>query len=111
MRRVLLAALAFLLAVSLVIAQGVALPGDGTPVRLKGVTLSGQISSNGKVLRADDDNDWTISNADAVKGFEGRYITVKCRMEPEKRAIRVLFIVEQPSTTRSANLGDSAFRR
>lgn len=111
MRRIPLAALAFLLAVSLVIAQAVALPGDGTPVRLKGVTLSGQISGNGKVLRADDDNDWTISNADAVKGFEGRYITVNCRMEPEKRVIRVLFIVEHPSSSRSANLGDSAFRR
>lgn len=60
---------------------------------------------------ADDDNAWTVSNADTVKGLEGRYVSVRCRMNPKAGTIRVLSIVDQPSRTPSAHLGDAAFRR
>lgn len=102
---------ALVLTASILTAQSAALPGDNTRIHNKGVTLSGQLSSDGKLFRADDDNDWTISNVDAIKGLEGRYITVTCRMNPEKRTIRILFVAEQPATRHAVNLGDPAFRR
>lgn len=96
---------------SLLVTHAAAFPGDNTRVILKGVSLSGQISANGKIFKADDDNAWTITNMDSIKGFEGHYVTVNCRMDPDKRSIRVLFVVEQPSNRHAANLNDSAFRR
>lgn len=84
---------------------------DTTRIQTKGVVLSGQVSQDGKKLLADDDNEWTISNADSLKGMEGRYISVKCRMNPSQLSIRVLFILDQPATTHAAHTGDAAFRR
>jgi len=111
MKRIAFAALVFFALAMLSTAQATPPAGDSAPVHVKGVTLSGQLSSNGKVLRADDDNDWTITNLEAVKDLQGQYITVNCRMDPGKRAIRVLFVVHEPPTKHGANLGDSAFRR
>lgn len=76
----------------------------------KGVNLAGKVSQDGKTLLTEDDNVWSVSNADALKGFAGRDVTVKCRMDPGKRSIRVLYVFE-PSKSHSANLSDSAFRR
>ncbi len=93
-------------------AQGV-VPGDNTrppSAHGKGVNLSGQVSKDGKMLVADDDNTWAVNNSDVLKGFEGRYVTVRCRMDPSKRAIRVLYVVE-PEIKRATNFRDSAFRR
>jgi hypothetical protein len=89
------------------------IPGDsrGQPAAsVKGVDLAGKVSTDGKALIAEDDNIWSVSNADALKGFEGRHVTVKCRMDVAKHAIRVLYVV-QPLVRHSANLNDSAFRR
>ncbi len=85
--------------------------GDNTRVQVKGVVLSGQLSSDGKKLLADDDNEWTLSNADSVKGLEGRYVSVRCRMNPKEGTIRVLSTVDQQATTHTAHFGDAAFRR
>jgi len=79
--------------------------------QVKGLNLSGKVSADGKMLRTDDDNDWSISNPDVLKGLEGHYITVKCRIDQNKRALRVLFLVEQGQTKHAVNLGDPAFRR
>ena len=87
--------------------------GDGThPSALlaKCIELSGKVSDDEKVFTADDDNTWRISNTELVKGLAGRYVTVKCRMDVNKRAIRVL-AVQDPENTHSARLGDAAFRR
>lgn len=110
MRRVSLCAL--LLMASLFVAQLAALPSDNTPRpgQAKGVTLSGQVSNDGKMLLTDDDNNWTVSNAEMLKGLHGRYVTVKCRIDPKNSAIRVFYVIE-PSETKHANWGDSAFRR
>ena len=75
-----------------------------------GVDLAGKISNDGKTLVAKDDNIWNINNTDMLKGFAGREVTVKCRMDLEHRAIRVLFVI-LPEVKHTANLGDSAFRR
>jgi hypothetical protein len=82
---------------------------DGTRVRIRGVVLPGQLSEDGKKFVADDDSEWIVSNADAVKGLEGRYISVKCRMNPKNGTIQVLSV--DPSTTHTVHLGDAAFRR
>ena len=110
MRRVPLCA--FLLLASLFAAEAAPPPGDNIRPsgQVKGVNLSGQVSNDGKMLSTDDDNNWTVSNAETLKGFQGRYVTVKCRMDPKNRAIRVLYVVE-PSETKHPNLGDPAFRR
>lgn len=84
--------------------------GDNTRVQIKGVVLTGEVSRDGKKLLADDDNEWTVSNADSLKGLSGRYIAVRCRMDPATRSIRVLSIVDQPAANH-AQLGDAAFRR
>lgn len=83
---------------------------DNTRVQSKGVILSGQLSSDGNKLLAEDDNEWTVGNTSALKGLEGRYVTVKCRMNPQARSIHVLSIVE-PVTNQGARLGDAALRR
>jgi hypothetical protein len=84
---------------------------DHTPAAsTKGVNLAGKVSQDGKTLLTEDDNVWSVSNADTLKGFAGRDVTVKCRMDPDKRSIRVLYVFE-PNKSNSANLRDSAFRR
>lgn len=82
-----------------------------TSVHTKGVTLSGKVSADGKQLVADDENAWTVKNSDTLKGLERRYVTVKCRMDLDKRAIRVLSVEEPSETKHTAHLGDAAFRR
>ena len=114
MRRFSIAILALILAVSFTtIAQGTA-AGDYSrrvpKVQIKGVNLSGQVSKDGKMFLADDDNTWSVNNLDALKGFEGRYVTVKCRMDPSKSAIHVLDVLER-HLTNYTNFKDSAFRR
>lgn len=79
-------------------------------VYAKGVNLAGKVSNDGKTLVTDDDNIWIVTNADILKGFEGRDATLKCRMDPDHHAIRVLTVVE-PELKHPANLSDSAFRR
>jgi hypothetical protein len=74
------------------------------------VNLTGKVSLDGKVLVAEDDNEWIVSNAEALKGFENRSVTVKCRMNPDTRTIRVLSVVE-PGKSSNAHLSDAAFRR
>jgi hypothetical protein len=113
MRRFSLATLAFILVTSLTTGAQAAVPGDSgrqPSVSAKGVDLAGKVSNDGKALLADDDNSWSVSNASMLKGFEGRHVTVKCRMDLSRHAIQVLYVV-QPATTHGPNLADSAFRR
>lgn len=78
----------------------------------KAITIAGTVSLDGKTLVTDQDDLWTISNAEVLKGQEGRHITVKCSVSPDKRALQVLFIkTEGGGTKQAANWGDSAFRR
>ena len=113
MKRFSLAFLALILGISVTtIAQGTA-SGDSRhvpKVQVKGVNLSGQVSKDGKMFLADDDNAWSVNNLDILKGFEGRYVTLKCRMDPSKRAIQVLDVLERHLTNHT-NFKDSAFRR
>ena len=76
----------------------------------KGVSISGKVSQDGKMFVADDDNTWSIANLGALKGLEGRWVTVKCRMDLSKRSIQVMDVLQRHLTTLS-NSSDSAFRR
>ena len=113
MRRITLAVLLLgLMASPLIQAQTAGKGGNRQPgTSAKGVSLVGQLSKDGKTLMAEDDNIWTVLNASLLKGFEGRHITVKCRMDLDKRAIHILDVLEPSKGYYSNNLKDSAFRR
>jgi hypothetical protein len=88
--------------------------GDSTrpaDAHAKGVNLSGKVSDDGKLFVADDENNWSVINLDSLKGLEGRYVVVKCRMDVSKQAIRVLSVEEPSPSKHTAHLGDAAFRR
>jgi hypothetical protein len=81
-------------------------------VSTKAVTLSGQVSDDGKALVSDKDDVWEVSNPNVLAGHEGRQVTVKCQVYPDKNEIRVLSLrVAQGEVKYAAKLGDSAFRR
>jgi hypothetical protein len=111
--RILSQAAAALTLVSLLTASGMAVPlGEGmrpAGAYAKSIELSGKVSDDAKSFLADDGNQWTISNAAAVKGHEGRNVVLHCRMDLEKRAIHVLGMRQEQS--QGARLGDAAFRR
>jgi hypothetical protein len=109
-------ATAVFLVVSLLAASGIAMPpGDGMRpggANAKGVELAGKISDDAKSFLADDGNQWSISNAAAVRGREGRNVVVRCRMDLAKRALYVLGIrQEQAESKQAVRYGDAAFRR
>lgn len=114
MKRFLLAAMAALWVTLLAgTAAAVPPPADttrSTSAQPKGVELSGRLSSDGRLLVAEDDNTWAVANAESLKGLESRFVKVVCRMDPQHRTIKVLFVVE-PAPARGAHMGDAAFRR
>jgi hypothetical protein len=79
---------------------------------IKPLVVSGRISSDGKSLLTDIDSEWTISNAEFVKGHEGRMVTVKCYVDTRTNRLEVLSIKHENSATNYASRQtDSAFRR
>ena len=112
MRQFSVAVLALILGTSSVTMAQATAKCAGTTSRdhAKGVSLSGNVSRDGKMFVTDDENTWSVNNVDALKGFEGRYVTVKCRMDPSNRAIHVLDVLER-HLTNFTNPRDSAFRR
>jgi hypothetical protein len=78
----------------------------------KAVTISGKVSDDRSALVSGNDTGWAVSNPDALKGREGRQVTVKCLTNPDLHTIRVLSVKKGPSEMKyTANKGDSAFRR
>ncbi len=75
----------------------------------KALTVSGKVSNDGKHFLTDIDTEWAINNTEAVKGREGRVITIKCYVDPDKDRIQVLSVKTDAQYT--AMYGDSAFRR
>jgi len=75
----------------------------------KALTVSGKVSDDGKRFITDIDTEWAINNADALKGREGRLVTIKCYVDPDKNRIQVLSVKTDAQYT--AMHGDSAFRR
>ncbi len=73
------------------------------------VALSGAIGDDGLTLVNNEINVWTITNPSSLKGYEGEYVTVRCRLDPDKHSMHVISVEAQPLV--KASLGDSAFRR
>jgi len=102
--------LSLLLAMVLVMA-GVA-AAQSAQAKLKPVTLTGRVSPDGQMLMADKGTNWILSNTQAVKGHEGRLVTVKCTLEPAQNRLHVISVKGSGEARQlAANPGDSAFRR
>ncbi len=107
MKRFLAAAVIVLLATQVALFAG---PADNTrPVAVKGLNLAGKVSADGKNFVTDDDNSWIIANPETLKGFENRYVTVKCRINPDKHALSIISVETQGDS--APRLHDAAFRR
>ena len=79
---------------------------------MKAISLSGQISEDGKALISRENDIWTIHNPDALAGHEGKAVQVKCQLLAGKNEIHVFSVKVAPLEVRfAANKGDSAFRR
>jgi len=104
------------------LAQSPAKPADARPVSLKAgnprsaasaaktLTVVGRVADDGKAFLTDIDTEWAVSNADALKGYEGRLATVKCYVDPESNRLRVVS-VRTAEDKYASRQGDSAFRR
>lgn len=78
----------------------------------RSLTVSGRVSSDGRRLVTDLDSEWTISNAETLKGREGNLVTVKCYVDSNRNQIHVLSVrAAQPEVKFASRQGDSAFRR
>jgi hypothetical protein len=78
----------------------------------KSLTVSGRVSSDGQSLITDLDSEWTVGNAEALKGREGSLVTVKCYVDSAQNQIHVLSVrTAQPEVKFASRQGDSAFRR
>jgi hypothetical protein len=74
----------------------------------KALTVSGKVSDDGKRFISDIDTEWALNNPNSLKGHEGRLVTIKCYVDPDKNRIQVLSI-KTPQYAAMHN--DSAFRR
>jgi hypothetical protein len=78
----------------------------------KAVTLSGQVSADGKSFVSDDEDIWTVSNPAVLSGQEGQRLQIRCELNPAKNEVYVLSAKTALRETRFlARSGDSAFRR
>jgi hypothetical protein len=100
MKKLLLIAFACALATSLLaLAQGT-YPSDQTKrdtpkvekAATAAVSLSGQISADGKTFVDKDGKSWTVANPDAVKGHEGHEVTLKAHPNAEKNEVHIVSV-------------------
>jgi hypothetical protein len=94
MRRPVLFAIAALAMCASALAQDNAVASQPQPATFlaKPLMVSGKVSLDGKKLLTDIDSEWTVSNADALKGHEGSVVRVKCYVDTEKSSIKILSI-------------------
>ena len=56
------------------------------------IVVLGKVSNDGKTILTDIDSEWSVTNADALKGQEGRLVTVKCYVDTVKNQLQVLTV-------------------
>jgi len=76
----------------------------------KTLMVSGKVSDDGKTLVTDLDSEWTVSNAEILKGLEGRLVRVKCYVDSARNQLQILS-VKRENSYYAARQADSAFRR
>ncbi len=78
----------------------------------KPITVLGKVSDDGRTLMTDIDSEWTVSNPNALKGYEGSLVRIRCYVDSEWGRIRVVTArKEEGGLKYAAQFGDSAFRR
>jgi hypothetical protein len=75
----------------------------------KTLVVMGKVSEDGKKLMTDLDSEWSVSNAEVLKGQEGHMVRVKCYVDSEKSKLQILSVKREGGA--STMLADSAFRR
>jgi hypothetical protein len=78
----------------------------------RAVSLSGQVSADGKTLVSDGDDIWTVTNPSVLQGYEAQQVLVKCQVNQAKNEIQVFSVKVRPREVKYVvNRSDSAFRR
>jgi hypothetical protein len=81
-------------------------------VARKAVSISGQISVDGRTLVSEENDIWSVTNPNALAGHEGQQVSVKCQVFPDKNTIHVFSAkVALMEVKPVSNKADSAFRR
>jgi hypothetical protein len=79
---------------------------------MKAVTISGQVSGDGRTLVSEENDIWSVSNPSVLTGHEGQQVSVKCQVQPDKNEIQIFSVKVALKEVKSAsNKSDSAFRR
>jgi len=78
----------------------------------RAVSISGQISLDGKTLVSEENDIWSVTNPNVLVGHEGQVVSVKCQVLSDKNEIHVFSVKPALMEVKSAsNKADSAFRR
>ena len=81
-------------------------------VARKAVSISRQISLDGKKLVSEENDVWSVINPDALSAHKGQQVLVKCQVFPDKNEINVLSVKTALLGVKAAsNKADSAFKR
>jgi len=84
---------------------------SNSSTRTKKVTISGEISQDGKAIVADG-KAWIVSNIERLQNHLGEHVAVKGFLDPVTNRLKVLSMkILRNEVSASARLGDSAFRR
>jgi hypothetical protein len=113
MKRSVLATLAMAMAISgsIFAQEKPALSADHAAFSAKPLTVSGKVSADGKTLLTDIDSEWLVSNADVLKGHEGRAVRVKCYVDTEKNSMKILSVKKEEESNYAARNTFSAVGR
>ena len=78
----------------------------------KGITISGRVSEDGKLLIAKNGEAWSVANPDMLAGHVSQLVKIKCQIASAAHDIRVLSVkIMVAPAAFHPNPGDSAFRR
>jgi hypothetical protein len=86
--------------------------GHPQKVAKKSVSISGEVSSDGRTFTADTDSKiWQVSNPNSLRGIYGRHVTIRGNVNPARTGIEVLTVRAFGDERTSIKLDDAAFRR
>lgn len=78
----------------------------------KPTSLSGEVSSDGKTLRADRDSRiWKVSNPEILSGIDARHVRVRAHVDTTNGQIHILSVSAIADQRARIKLDDAAFRR
>jgi hypothetical protein len=109
MRNLVCACFVVALLTSAAITQNPAKTAPPQPIETKVFLIAGEVSQDETTLISNDINKWVVTNAALLKGYAGKYVTVRCQVDPDKHVMHVLSIMRQELLKYNPN--DSAFRR